>query len=124
MSSFRFMLKLSVNKLEQLLNVFDIIIQFGFHDFYVFCHAFCCHLFVSEYWIMDHELMLRARVRRRREGATSNNTNSRGRSDHSNTAAVVRDGVLLSTAMSGRQLLIVTALCARLEFSFIIGPSL
>ena len=36
-----------------------------------------------------------------------------GRSDHSNTAAVVRDGVLLSTTMSGRQLLIVTALCAR-----------
>ena len=94
--------------------------QFGFHmtSMYFVMH-FVCHLFVSEYWIRDHELMLRARVRRRREGATSNNTNSRGRSDHSNTAAVVRDGVLLSTAMSSRQLLLVTALSARFVFALV-----
>ena len=113
------MLGLSVNKLEHLLNVFDIIISLVFMTSVYFVMHFGCHLFVSEYWIRDHELMLRARVRRRREGATSdNNTNSRGRSDHSNTAASITDGVLLSTAiMSGRQLLIVTALCARLVFS-------
>ena len=59
------MLGLSVNKLEHLLNVFDIIISLVFMTSVYFVMHFGCHLFVSEYWIRDHELMLRARVRRR-----------------------------------------------------------
>merc|ERR1712032_1032918 len=40
------------------------------------------------------------------------------------TAAVVTDGVLLSTAMSSRQLLLVTALCASLVHSKILRSSI
>ena len=82
---------------------------------------FVMGLSVICWWILDHGSWtdVESESQEKEGGSNIQQHQQQGRSDHSYTAAVVTDGVLLSTAMSSRQLLLVTALCARFVFALV-----